>query len=525
MSPTAWLRAGGVALLVTTAVALLAAGGPLARAETGGAAAQTEPQLAARSFAAKLALLRQVVVPGGGWAPLRPGAGPPAEVPTAVTVSTEGDGARVPADFLGLSFEATTLSSLSTLVQGGTLANLLSSLGRGTLRFGGGSVNRYVGWQQPGTAAPPWATHPVTPGVLATLGAVTRRTGWKVLLTMNLARYEPRAVAEEAASARRELGGGLAGIAVGNEPDRFGQYGLRPPNWTFSQYTHELAAYRTAIAAAAPGTHLAAPDVSTGEPPLPWVWESIGLHPGILTDHYYPLTACEHKPTATQLLSPEVRLQETVMLKTLADIQRTARAPLEVDETNDISCKGQPGVSNTFASALWAADYITRAMRAGLRGIDFHTLLNLPESYTALVGEGTSLHPNPEWYALLLTHALQGSTVLPTAASSGSNVTAQAFVRPDGTVEVVLVNFYPEGSRTRRVALRVHGRAANATILRMSAPSTLARTGVTLGGEEVAASGRWRPKQPLPVVHERGGSLAVSMPAASAALVTIPPGS
>jgi hypothetical protein len=509
--------------LLVAVLVVLAIAGPLASAAPGGTSAPGEPQLAGLSSAAKLALLRGVASRTGGWEPLLRGTTPASGVPASVTVWTEGTGARVPQDFLGLSFEATTLSSLSTLAQGGTLTNLLSSLGRGTLRFGGGSVNRYVGWEQPGAAAARWNTHPVTTSVLGSLASVAHRTGWKVLLTMNLARYEPRAVSEEAAAARRELGRSLAGIAVGNEPDRFGTYGLRTHSWDFSQYAQQLATYRGAIASTAPGTDLAAPDVSTGEPPLPWVWESIGLHPAILTDHYYPLTACGHAPTATQLLSPEVRLQETVMLSTLADIQRTARAPLEVDETNDISCKGEPGVSNTFASALWATDYIARAMRAGLRGIDFHTLLNLPDSYTALVGEGSSLRPNPEWYALLLTHALQGTTVLPTAVGSNSNISAQAFVRPDGTVEVVLVNFYPEGSRTRRVRLDVHGRSADATVLRLRAPSTLATSGVTLGGGEVSASGRWHPHGALPVVHDRGGALSVSMPAASAALVTIPP--
>jgi len=530
--PGAWPVAIGVAppalacaaLLVAICVALVVAiGGPPARAAAGGRPAPSESQLASSTYAAKLALLRRVASGGSGWEPLRRGTPPAAGGPAAVTVWTEGDGTRVPNDFLGLSFEATTLSSLSTLAQGGTLTNLLSSLGRGTLRFGGGSVNRYVGWQQPGARAARWDTHPVTTSVLGSLASVAHRTGWKVLLTMNLARYEPRAVAEEAAAARRELGRSLAGIAVGNEPDRFGTYGLRSSGWDFSQYAQQLATYRGAIASSAPHTQLAAPDVSTGEPPLPWVWESIRLHPAILTDHYYPLTACGHKPTATQLLSPEVRLEETVMLSTLAAIQRTAGAPLEIDETNDISCKGQPGVSNTFASALWASDYIARAMRAGLRGIDFHTLLNLPQSYTALVGEGPSLHPNPEWYALLLTHALQGSSVLPTAVGSDSNITAQGFVRPDGTVQVLLVNFYPEGSRTRRVNLTVHGRSSDATVLRLTAPSTLATSGVTLGGAEVAASGHWHPRGPLPVVHERTGTLTVSMPAASAALVTIPP--
>ena len=205
---------------------LVALAGGLARAATGDSATQAPALPGTRSFAAELALLRKVASPGGGWAPLRAGVPRAAQAAPAVGVWTSGPGPRVPADFLGLSFEATTLSSLPTLVQGGTLTNLLSSLGRGMLRFGGGSVNRYVAWQQPGTPAPRWATHPVSPRDLQTLAAVTRQTGWKVLLTMNLAHYEPRAVAEEAAAARRELGGGLAGIAIGNEPDRFGA--IRP---------------------------------------------------------------------------------------------------------------------------------------------------------------------------------------------------------------------------------------------------------------------------------------------------------
>jgi len=482
------------------------------------------PAPGARSYAEKLALLRGVASPGGGWTPLHAGEPEAAEAPASVAVWTAAPGHRVPADFLGLSFESTTLSSLPTLVQGGTLAHMLRSLGRGTLRFGGGSVNRYVTWEQPGTPAPRWATHPVTTADLQTLASVTRQTGWKVLLTMNLAHYEPRLVAEEAASARRVLRRGLAGIAVGNEPDRFGTFGLRGSRWNFSDYVRELDAYREAITSSAPGTDVAAPDVSTGEPPLPWVWESIAQHPAILTDHYYPLTACEHNPTASQLLSAEVRLEETVMLSTLGAIQRTAGAPLELDETNDISCKGEPGVSNTFASALWAADYVARAMRAGLRGVDFHTLLNLPESYTALVGEGASLRPNPEWYGLLLTHALQGTRVLPTSVSAGSDLSAHAFLRRDGAVELLLVNFYPKGSRPRRVTLAVHGRAAaGGTILRLTAPSTLATTDVKLGGEEVSASGRWHSKLPLPSLRDSGGSLSLSLPARSAALVTIPP--
>jgi hypothetical protein len=517
-------RAGGRArLLVACVVALAALTGGLAWAAAGGGSRQN-PAPGSRTYTVELALLRKVASPGGGWAQLRTGSVPASESPVAVAVWTGEAGVRVPDDFLGLSFESTTLSELPGIVQGGTLSRLLSSLGKGTLRFGGGTVNRYVAWEQPGSPAPSWATHPVSAADFQALASVTHRTGWKVLLTMNLAHYNPVAVKQEAAAASKELQGSLAGIAIGNEPNSFERFGLRSAGWDFSEYANQLAGYRGAVAAGAPGAQIAAPDASTGEEPLPWVWESIGLHPTVLTDHYYPLTRCGHKPTITQMLSPEVRLEETVMLSTLGDIQRTARTPLELDETNDVSCKGEPGVSNAFASALWAADYIARAMRSGLRGVDFHDLPELPLSYSPLVGEGSALHANPEWYALLLTHALQGTSVLPTAVGSGTDLTAQGFLGADGSVELLLVNFAPVGTKPLPVALQLHGHAsAQGTILRLTGPSEGATAGVELGGEEVSASGSWKPKLPLPGVSEHNGAMSLSMPAASAALVTIPP--
>ena len=77
------------------------------------------------------------------------------------------------------------------------------------------------------------------------------------------------------------------------------------------------------------------------------------------------------------------------------------------------------------------------------------------------------------------------------------------------------MNFDPHGTRPLRVTLTIHGRAAGGTILRLTAPAALATTGVKLGGEEVAASGRWHPKLPLPASITTAVARSVlSMPAA-----------
>ena len=211
------------------------------------------------------------------------------------------------------------------------------------------------------------------------------------------------------------------------------------------------------------------------------------------------------------------------MLRSLGAIQRTSAIPLQLDETNDISCKGQSGVSNSFASALWAADYIARAMTAGMRGLDFHDLLSRPGAYSPLVARTHELHANPEWYALLLAGRLQGSKPLHTSVRGDPNLSAQAFLSTSGTVQLMLVNFDPTASAPLRVRLRVPGRFAAGTILRLTAPSPYVTSRVKLGGREVGPSGAWSAQLPLPSVYDKKRSLELAMPPSSAALVELKP--
>jgi hypothetical protein len=439
--------------------------------------------------------------------------------PATVVVQPSHPGAQVPKNFLGLSFEVAALSRIAKLGRGGSLVRLLRSLGGGTVRFGGVSADTQITWAPKGSRG----AHTVSAHDLAGIAALARHTGWSVLLTVNLGHFDPRKAAEEAAAARSLLGPRLAGIEIGNEPDRFGYKGLRGGAWKFSRYAPQFEAYRSAIAHAAPGVPIVGPDASSGPVPLPWVQAEAGLHPALLTDHYYPLSKCGSAPTVGELLSPAVRSKELSILRQLGVIQRSSGIPLQLDESNNISCKGQPGVSNTFASALWAADYIPRAMAAGVRGLDFHDLLSLPGAYSPLIEVAGRLHANPEWYALLLTRGLDGTRALPTSVYSSSALTARAFLAPDGSVRVALANFDPPGAKPLRVSLRIPGRFARGTILRLTAPSPNVTSHVTLGGTEVTPSGAWRPRLPLPRAYDAHGSLAVAMPPNSAALVTLEP--
>ncbi len=465
-------------------------------------------------------------------APKRPARKPAVNARASVWVDPSATiGPIVPEDFLGLSFEASSLPTIAGYAAGGDLVNLMRSLGQGVMRFGGISVDTEAAWLDEG-AAPAWAHATIAPQDLEGIAALARATGWRVLLGITFGHYEPAAAAQEAQVAQALLGSSLEGIAIGNEPDRYVADGLRTSPWSFADYLTEAGAYRGAIAAAAPGVQIAGPDASSGEDLLAWIGElAAAQHPALLTAHYYPLTKCEAQPPRlSELLSPLTRANETAILTRLSAIARASRIPLRLDETNNVSCRGQPGVSNVFASALWAVDYVARAMASGVAGIDFHDLIAEPLSYSPLVAGGAqelasgALHANPEWYALLLADRLLGDRPVHAQVLGGERtLTAAAFVSPSGSLQLLLVDFAPSGAQRLLVRLRLPSAFRAGPILRLTAPGLTATSGVTLGGRGVSGEGTWSSVAPLPSVSGRPGSLALNMPASSAALVTLYP--
>ncbi len=322
--------------------------------------------------------------------------GAPADPGVTVRVGLRPTGPPVPANFLGLSFEGEAIPLLSRYGRRDTLAEFLRSLGRGVIRLGGVSADKSTAWAPPGTPLPAWASTAVTPAELAGIGRLAKRTGWGVLLTVNLGHYDPAAAAAEAASARTQLGASLAGVELGNEPNAYVNEGLRPLGWDVQRWLGQVAAYRHAIDTTVRGAPIAAPDVSSGVVPLRWVRLIGRRHARLLTDHFYSLTSCNYlRPTIADLTATAVRRAEMDMLARLRAIARASATPLRVDETNNISCHGEPGVSNSFASALWAIDWAVRAMRAGLAGLNFHDLLDEPGAYSPLVLARGRLHPQP----------------------------------------------------------------------------------------------------------------------------------
>ncbi len=454
-------------------------------------------------------------------------------LPVAVWIHQRHPGNPVAQRFLGLSFEVSSLPQIAEYAQRGDLANLLRSLGPGILRFGGASADSRVAWTDRATPRPAWASSVLTPADLRGLRTLAQESGWRVMLTVGLAHYEPRAAAREAAAAKAALGPWLLALEVGNEPDAYGLHGFRPPPWTYQQYASELNAYRRAIAAAAPGIPLAGPDVSGSRIFKVWASsEAAGERPALLTGHHYPL-GCEESPAATisRLLSPRTQRLESESLARFIDVSRATGLGVRLDETGSVSCGGTPGISNTFASALWAVGYIARAMAAGAAGINLEGNPANCRGYSPLCAASVAqlkagaLGVQPVWYALLLSRALIGDRPLQATVTSAqqADVSATTLLAPGGALHVVLVNDDSPGTGAAAVSLHVGGAARAASVMALTAPALGSRTGVELGGAAVLRAGTWGGPRTLAPAAVSRGVLAVQIPPASAALVTVAP--
>ncbi len=458
---------------------------------------------------------------------------PPLALPVEVTLSTSAPGRPVPARFLGLSFEAEAIDQIGRLATRGDLIELLRSLGPGLLRFGGITADQNVAWTDSATPRPVWATSTIGPAQMHALGVLARRSGWQVLLTVGLAHYEPQAAAREVAAAHAALGPYLAAVEIGNEPDAYGRHGFRALPWIAQGYEEQVSAYREAIATLAPGVPTAGPDVSGSGVFPEWGYaEAVSQTPALLTGHHYPLgCASTPPPTIATLLSAAGRGREAHSLETYLSVSRPLNLPFRVDETNSVSCGGVAGISDTFASSLWAAGYIGQAMAAGTVGVNLQGNPTNCAGYTPLCAPDLAalaagrMRAEPDWYALLLTSSLIGYRPLATTISSpGSpNLAAYGFAGVGRTRKLLLVDDEPPGSSTLALRVPLGPGLGAARVLRLTGSSLAATEGTRLAGRAVASDGSWSPPAHIESAPVRGGVLTMHLAPASAALVTVAP--
>lgn len=470
---------------------------------------------------------------------------PPSTTAARLTLHPNRIVATVPPSFVGLGYEISSVTRPGVFEPRGQYVNLVRTLGpRGVIRIGGNTAD-FASFSPNGTSVSSPKGTVVTQADLHRLRQFLDATGWQLIWSVNLGSgaSQPqidRAV-EEAVAISTTMGEHLLALEIGNEPDLF-FVEHRPKPYTYQQFRSEFAPFRDAILQRLPDLPLAGPDAAVAND---WVRRFATDEPRnlkLLTQHYYREG---QNPTSTmdKLLRADPRLPAA--LAELRSVSTATGLPYRICEVNSFSGGGRPGVSDTFASALWVLDYMLLLAQNGCSGVNMETGVNqldFVSSYSPIVDHpDATAEERPEYYGMLAFAEATGTAAVagedPTAAKTTANsfgmssaqliaadftagavnATAYAIKRSPARITVVLINKDPLADLT----VRVQSSAAAPTragVTRLSAPSLDATSGVKLGGRTLDTQGNWRPEAAQPL-QLNAGITEVSLPAATAALI------
>jgi hypothetical protein len=446
-----------------------------------------------------------------------------------VSVDTARPGRAVPASYLGLSMEWTSVAPFGGPGRDGIVALLRRVEAAGGaplgLRIGGASGEE--AWWNPEhrRPRPPNVRQDIDAPTLAALAALSRGLDAPVTLGLNLQSGDAANALALARAARRRLGERLDGLEIGNEPDLFtAARTFGPPavrrlrkraRYTPAGYARDAGRYLDALAAGLPAR--VRPRLVVGGFADAGGWAAvlpglIAAHPGTvgaIAAHRYALAGCELDPDAPALRARLLSTASREGLEGLAPLIALAHArrlPLRVAELNSAPCGGAPGVSDSFAAALWLADALFTLVRAGADGADVHTWDGAV--YAPFARRGGEVAARPPFFGMLAfaRAAPRGSRLVPVSVRGNGRVRARATAQRDGTVRVLLI----AATDAARVPVRIAVGAGRpcATVRVTRAPSLAARTGIA--------------EAPARRACPRAGALGLALPGPSLAVVTLP---
>ncbi len=360
-------------------------------------------------------------------------------------------------EFVGLSYESAQLANPEFFsANNQELIQIFRELApHGNLRLGGGS-SEYTTYSDKAPAGPPPfevfgpdTSKTVKQGTITSALALRNLRGfldaanWSCLYGLNLGQGTVENAVREATATHKALGSRLLAFQIGNEPDSFRRR-FRPETYGPEDFLAEWNRFHTAILAAVPQAKFAGPDISNKLPYLTAFAQEAPKHPDVilLTSHYYAMgPASSPEATLQNLLSSDPK-QSTLKqrdLHVIAEAQLSAHLPYRMSEGNSCWDGGKPGVSNTFASALWCADYMLQCAARGWNGVNLHGGGN--GYYTPIAGApSTGFTRRPEYFGMRFAQHFVGARPV-TATLNNADPLLDAFVfERFGDLELALIN-------------------------------------------------------------------------------------
>ncbi|MBA2589404.1 MAG: hypothetical protein H0U98_12360 [Alphaproteobacteria bacterium] len=443
-----------------------------------------------------------------------------AATPVSIRIDPSRRLRTIPSNYMGLGYEASSVATPGLLsADNRAYVQLVRNLGRdGVIRIGG-NVSDFSIYDANGTSKWEPKDTVLTLANLRQLRGFLDATGWKLIWGLNLGGDKLDNAVEEAKAVAQVMGDKLIAMEVGNEPDLFTRSGHRSGNYDYQAWARDYRRYKSAVRAVLPRMPFAGPDIAFRTEWLESFARDEGGDIALLTAHHYIMGQAD-PATSIELMLAEEKKYQPALGKFQAAAQ-AAHVPWRMCETQSFSGGGRAGVSDTFASALWALDYLFVLAGYGCSGVNMETGVNhlgRISKYTPITDDLMGHYaPAPEYFGLLaFAHAARGEQIAATADTGGLNLTAYA-TRQDGKTVLTVIN----KDMTRDASVEITGAAAKrASVMRLTGPSLAATSGASLGGAATADDGTLTGGKSTPVRTQNGKAL-LDVPAGSAALVSL----
>ncbi len=445
-----------------------------------------------------------------------------AQSPVSIVINPSGVGAEIAPDYLGLSFEMQRVLPATNGIHFFSPANrrLIATfkvLGIKSLRIGGNTADRLT-LPIPGKAD------------VDSLFEFAKTAGVKVIYTLRLNQGDPNADAEMARYIMHRYPDQLACFAIGNEPNVY-----------FTNYTAFFSKWKQfepCIISNVPEVKFSGPGVSPGHQSWSAQFANGLAQSGrvrIVTQHDYPGGDARKvkDPAAARdkILSPDIDAHYLKFAGDFVPAILSNGLPYRLEEANSFYDGGARDVSDTYASALWALDYLWWWAQNGASGVNFHTGdtvaardENAPCRYATFWTSPAGYNIHPIGYAeKMFTLGAQGR-LAPTTVTNPDNVNLAVYAASSGKeLYVTLINReHGTNGRMAEITLYPGIDRSRARIIFLIVPGgdVSAKDGLTLGGAGIMDDGRWKGKW-THLTSSSESRYLLTMPPATAAVVEL----
>ena len=441
-----------------------------------------------------------------------------AQSPVTLTVSTQARGKPIPSGFIGWSFETGSLHynhyKPHAYFFDSTNARLLTlfrNIGIRTLRLGGNSVDRgYV----PSRRA------------INALFRFVKASGVKVIYSLRLANGNPQQDARTARYLWTHYRKYIVCLAIGNEPNSYN--GLDRQITGFPSFIAKWNKFASAIVAAVPDVELGGPDNGNGST----FWstsfardEKGNRNVAEILCHYEPGGPSRGKTPRqliNEMLSPacDNRWYPTCYRRVGLMAQSLGFAYRFSEANSQVATPTSRGGNHSFATALFALDFMHWWAEHDCRGINFHTGLGGWNGEFFLNSNG-SYQPYPIAYGVAAFnvggHGVADSVVI--TNPDHLNLTAYAVSARHRHMFITIIN-KEHGRHARAALVRINAVGTQVSAMYLMAPQNdVADTaGITLGGAAISSARQWHGQWKLLEFSNKPG-VTVKVPASSAAIV------